>query len=158
MNTHIVLKVGHQAALAIIPINKIIIADLSLALIGPIRRLHMMVKGGAQHFDMTLLGHKIDKDKAETEDAKNVVDVISKVLAYAEFLGHDHVSVNAVENLMGYVEACERRLASQYNTMTANMAQGILSSIHEAYEAEQERLQIVKKFIVGGITEPEIFW
>lgn len=158
MNTHIVLKVGHQAALAIIPINKIIIADLSLALIGPIRRLHMMVKGGAQHFDMTLLGHKIDADKAETEDARKVVEVISKVLAYAEFLGHDHVGVYAVENLMGYVEATERRLASQYNTITANMSQGILSSIHDAYETEHARLQVVKAFVVGGITEPEIFW
>lgn len=158
MNTHIVLKVGHQAALAIIPINKIIIADLSLALIGPIRRLHMMVKGGAQHFDMTLLGHKIDADKAETDDARNVVNTISKVLAYAEFIGHDHVSVNAVDNLMGYVEAVERRLASHYNTVTANFAQGILSSIHDAYEAEHARLQTVKAFIVGGVTEPEIFW
>lgn len=158
MNTHIVLKVGHQTALAIIPMDKIIISDLSLALIGPIRRLHMMVKGGAQHFDMTLLGHKIDADKAETEDAKNVVTTISRVLAYADFLGHDHVGVYAVDNLMCYVEAVERRLASQYNNVTANLAQGVLSSIHDAYETEHARLQVVKSFIVGGVTEPEIFW
>lgn len=158
MNTHIVLKVGHQTALAIIPMDKIIISDLSLALIGPIRRLHMMVKGGAQHFDMTLLGHKIDADKAETEDAKNVVTTISDVLAYADFLGHDHVGVYAIENLMGYVEAVERRLAAQYNLATKGFEKGTANTIHDLYEAEYARLQIVKDAIVGGITEPASFW
>ncbi|MFA7287130.1 MAG: hypothetical protein WC052_05710 [Patescibacteria group bacterium] len=158
MNTHIALKVGHQSALAIIPMDKVIIADLSLALIGPIRRLHLMVKGGAQHFDMTILGHKIDATKAETPDAQNVTDVIARVLDYAEFLGHDHVGVYAIDNLMGYVEAQEKRLNISYNRICSDVDRNTGPAAHKAYVDEHERLQTVKAFVVSGITEPAIFW
>lgn len=155
---HIALKVGHSSALAIIPMDKVIIADLTLALIGPIRRLHMMVKGGVQHFDMTLLGHKIDIEKAATEDARKVTDVISNVLDYAEFIGHDHVGVYAVDNLMGYVEAAEKRLNLAYNNICGDVDGNTGPAAYRAYITEHERLQNVKAFVVSGITEPSIFW
>lgn len=155
---HIALKVGHSAALAIIPMDKVIISDLTLALIGPIRRLHMMLKGGVQHFDMTLLGHKIDLEKAATEDARKVTDVIKNILDYAEFLGHDHVGVYAVDNLMGYVEAQEKRLNLSYNNICGDIDGNTGPSARRAFRNEHERLQRVKAFVVAGITEPEIFW
>jgi hypothetical protein len=133
--------------------DKVIIADLTLALIGPIRRLHLMVKGGAQHFDMTILGHKLDADKAETQDAFLVTTIISRVLDYAEFIGHDHIGVYAVSNLMGYVESHENRLALTYSKADS-YGVGMIA----AFSNEMARIQRVKDAIVEGINQPDIFW
>ncbi len=149
---HIAIKVGNHAALAIIPAHCIILDDLNTALVGISRRLHQLVKGTSTHFDMTLLGHKIDASKAQTEDAKNVVYVLACVLSYAEFAGYDHISLYVVDNLMGYVETAEKRLHTAYcDTMV-----GI--GITRMFDEENRRLLRVKDAIVLGVDQPAIYW
>lgn len=149
----IVLNVGHQKALAAIPAHTIQIMDLTESLVGPIRRLHLMLKGCTEHFDLTVLGNKIALDKAQTEDARLVTETVLRVVEYAEFIEQDHVTFRATTNLMGYVEMHENALCDRI-ALHAPYCIGA----NQAINREIGRLESVKRSIVGGITEATIWW
>lgn len=153
---HIVISVGHQKALALIPVECVPYDNHMFrdALNSVAQRLEGLVKKRCASFTFTTLGANISR--VDPNDANYIgaetINVIADVVAYAEVLHHDCIAfdlVHSIETFTGNLLA----------TMERNCADEHSLGVHRVVLQERDRLQDVVSHIEHhGIKKPEIFW
>lgn len=159
---HIVLNVGHQHMLAVIPAHQINLKDDTTRrfLASLSQRLEALQKQQSSQFSFTVMGTRIPRmvpiGMGGVSDAMKhealAVNIIGEVIEYAQELEHDVVQFQLVPDI---VSTAESLLALCTENANAKCNVGI----HRLRTREQSRLEEVvhnvKKF---GVHFAETFW
>lgn len=150
---HIVLNVGHQHMLAIIPAHQINLADETVrdSLSCVAKRLEALLQRRSLQFDCTVLGVHIERMEPSSESAA-VVNTISDVINYAKELEHDVVRFVAMPDIEG--------TARSHLTLCAlDAGEECSIGVHRVREQEKGRINdMLTDIQMRGVHKPEIFW
>lgn len=153
----ITISVGHQTALAVIPVSAVDVELLRDSLPDLVQRLRHLVKGRVQQFDYTLLGSKFNIDDTLPQTSREVANMVSYSVRYAEFIGHDHIRFTFVERLWDYLNTQQNELTRRYNR-DADIGGAPLIGVYNAAAKENERLDELKRRALDGIESPFMHW
>lgn len=157
---HIVLTVGHQNVLAVIPANLIDLDNFTLrnSLMNLSQRLEAVLKRRSMQFEYTVMGSAIHPITAEENDPQtksiaSVVNTIADVIDYARAMGHDVVRFSSVPDI-------ENTVRTLWHLSRQECAEECNVGVHRLRTRERTRLEEMLDSIQErrGITQPEIFW
>ena len=160
----VIVSVGHQKALCVIPVSLVKIDDLRGMLPDLIQRLSHMVKGRVTQFDYTIMGSKIDIPQSITPHGDftgsvGVAETIHAAVRYAQFIAQDHISFRVVENLMTILNLYQYDLDQKVSADRRQDTNRIpLPGIDVIYIHELARLERLKERALMGISTPYIQW